>query len=171
MKRYFIFMTLMLSVFVSAAAQDVDSKYAINLLKPGSAAPDFTMNSLDGKSHTLSDLQGQYVMLDFWASWCGDCRKDIPEMKRLHELYGKEVRFIGVSFDDKKENWEKCVTSNGLDWLQLSELKKWKDTKVSKLYNIQWIPTMYILSPDGKVVLSTVMIEKVEAKLKELQKK
>lgn len=167
-KRFFIFMAFVLALGMNAVAQDADAQYATDMLKPGSAAPDFTLNDLNGTSHTLSSLQGNYVLLDFWASWCTDCRKDIPEMKRLHELYGKKIQFVSVSFDDKKENWQKCVETNGLDWLQLSELKKWKETTVSQLYHIKWIPSMYLLDREGNILLSTVMIEKVAAKLKEL---
>lgn len=166
-KYVFTIVAFVFAFAISAMAQDADSKYATNLLKPGTEAPDFTLNDLNGKSHKLSSLRGNYVVLDFWASWCSDCRKDMPEMKRLYERYGKEVQFVGISFDDKKENWEKYVQSNELKWLQVSELKKWKDTGISKAYNISWLPTMYVLDREGKVVLSTVMIEKVAAKLEE----
>lgn len=168
-KHFFILMVSVFSFAATAMAQDADSKYATELLKPGSMAPDFTLNDPDGNSHKLSSLRGNYVVLDFWASWCSDCRKDMPEMKRLYDLYGKKVRFVGISFDDKPENWKKYIESNHLEWLQVSELKKWKETNISGLYKIQWIPTMYILDREGKVVLSTVMIEKVAAKLKELE--
>lgn len=171
MKKIFIFMAFLLSVAVHAWAQDDDAKYASELLKPGTAAPDFTLNDMAGKSHSLSSLKGEYVLLDFWASWCSDCRKDIPEMKRLHELYGEKVRFVGISFDDKKENWEKCVEANGIGWLQLSELRKWKETDISKFYQIHWIPSMYLIDPEGNIVLGTVMIGKVAEKLKELNEK
>lgn len=169
-KYLFTIMAFVFSFAISAMAQDADSKYATNLLKPGNQAPDFTLNDPDGNTHKLSSLRGKYVVLDFWASWCPDCRKDMPEMKRLYKLYGEKVQFVGVSFDDKKENWENYVKSNGLEWLQVSELKKWKETDISKAYNISWLPSMYILDPEGKVVLSTVMIEKVADQLKELGK-
>lgn len=157
-----------LAFAATAPAQDADEKYAKELLQPGTEAPDFTLTAPDGTSHSLSDFKGSYVLLDFWASWCPDCRKDIPEMKRLHDEYGKSIRFISVSFDENKESWTRCTDDNGMDWLHLSELKKWKTTEVSRLYNIRWIPAMYIIDRQGRVILSTVMIEKVAAKLKEL---
>lgn len=89
-------------------------------------------------------------------------------MKRLHDEYGRNVKFVSVSFDDKKDNWTACIEQNGMDWLHLSELKKWKQTEVSRLYNVKWIPAMYIIDRRGDIILSTVMIEKVAAKLKEL---
>lgn len=157
-----------IALCTAALAQDADSLYAKDLLQPGTEAPDFTLASPDGTEHTLSAMRGKYVVLDFWASWCPDCRKDIPEMKQLYDKYGSNIRFVSVSFDDKREAWTSCIEQNNLRWLQVSELKKWKETNVSKLYNIKWIPAMYLIDRQGRIVLSTVMIEKLAAKLKEL---
>lgn len=167
-KRFITMLALTLALALNAAAQDADARYAKGLLQPGTAAPDFTLAAPDGTNHSLSELKGTYVVLDFWASWCPDCRKDIPEMKRLHDEYGRNVKFVSVSFDEKKDNWTACIEQNGMDWLHLSELKKWKQTEVSRLYNVKWIPAMYIIDRRGDIILSTVMIEKVAAKLKEL---
>ena len=132
---------------LTAAAQDADSLYAKDLLQPGTQAPGFTL---------------------FWASWCPDCRKDVPAMKELHDKYGQRIKFISVSFDDNKDTWTRYISSNGMDWLHLSELKKWKQTEISRLYNIKWIPAMYLIDRQGQIILSTVMIDKLAAKLKEL---
>ena len=167
-KRIIISVLLILVCAFPALAQDADSLYAKDLLQPGTQAPDFTLPAPDGTRHSLSSMRGSYVVLDFCASWCPDCRKDIPAMKRLHDKYGRNVRFVSVSFDDKKDNWTRCIDSNNMDWLHLSELKKWKQTEVSRLYNVKWIPAMYIIDRQGQVVMSTVMIEKLAAKLKEL---
>lgn len=169
MKQIFLLLTLVLTLSASAFAQDADSKYATSLLSAGTEAPDFTLSDLEGKTHSLSELSGSYVVLDFWASWCPDCRKDIPELKRLYSLYGSKVRFVSISFDDKKNLWQQCVESNGMEWLQLSELCKWRDSKVSGLYQVKWIPSMYLIDPEGKVVLGTVMLEKIEKALKGLE--
>ena len=88
--------------------------------------------------------------------------------QQLYDKYGSNIRFVSVSFDDKREAWTSCIEQNNLRWLQVSELKKWKETNVSKLYNIKWIPAMYLIDRQGRIVLSTVMIEKLAAKLKEL---
>lgn len=168
-KRLFssLFFTLML--IASAAAQDADSLYAKDLLEPSTQAPDFALASPSGKVYSLKDHLGKgYLVLDFWASWCGDCRKDIPAVKTLYEKYGDRVTFWGISFDDNKEKWTKCIEQNGMGWIQLSELKKWKETEVSKLYHINWIPTMYLISPQGKVVLATTQVEKLATKLAEV---
>ena len=86
-----------------AAAQDADSLYAKDLLQPGTQAPGFTPASPDGTMHSLSSMRGSYVVLDFWASWCPDCRKDVPAMKELHDKYGQRIKFVSVSFDDNKD--------------------------------------------------------------------
>lgn len=169
MKRLISFLMFAIIFANISLAQDADSLYAKDLLTPGTEAPDFTLKSLDGKEYSLHKLNKKgYVVLDFWSSWCRDCLKDIPAVKALYEQYGKKVNFVGISFDDNKESWANCVEKNQIAWLQLSELKKWRDSEVSKLYHIKWIPTMYLLDPQGKVVLATVQVEKLEKKLKEL---
>ena len=167
-RRIIISALLAVVCTLSALAQDADSLYAKDLLQPGTQAPDFTLADPDGTRHSLSSMRGSYVVLDFWASWCPDCRKDIPAMKELHAKYGQNIKFVSVSFDDKKDNWTRCISSNKMGWLHLSELKKWKQTEVSRLYNVKWIPAMYIIDRQGQVILSTVMVEKLAAKLKEL---
>lgn len=149
-----------------AAVGDEDSKYATELLKPGTEAPDFALQTPDGKTVKLSDYRGKYVVLDFWASWCPDCVKDIPNIKRLYADYKERgIEFIGVSFDDNKEKWASALAKHGIEYTQVSELKKWKTTEISSAYNIKWIPTLYLISPEGKVVLGTVMSEKIAGEL------
>ena len=89
-------------------------------------------------------------------------------LKELYAKYGERIKFVSVSFDDKKENWKNYVEANGMDWLNVSELKKWKETQISQMYKIKWIPAMYLIDRQGKIILSTVMIEKMADKLKEL---
>lgn len=144
------------------SAQDADEKYATELLKQGVAAPDFTLKTADGKTFSMSSLRGKYIVLDFWATWCPDCRKDVPEMKRLHQAYASDkVAFVGVSFDTDATAWRTFVTQNDMNWTHVSELKKMKETAIAKTYGVKWIPSVYIIDPDGKVLLGTVMIEKV----------
>ena len=172
MKKILLFL---LVVFMSAPclmAEDADSLYARDLLKKGSEVPDFIISNKD-EAHKISlkSLRGQYVVLDFWASWCPDCRKDIPKMKALHDTFSaKGVQFVGISFDTSHEAWERCIKQNSMDWLQFSELKKWKkETKIDRDYHINWIPTMYLIDPDGDVVLGTVEIEKLKTTLEGLR--
>ena len=149
-------------------SQDLDAQYAKNMLAKGTAAPDFTLKTPEGKEVSLKDFQGKYVVLDFWASWCPDCRKDAPEVKALWEKYGDKVAFLGVSFDTEKEKWENYIKENGLGWCHVSPLAKWKETQVSQDYKVDWIPSMYMIGPDGNVVLGTVMIDKLSETLANL---
>ena len=143
--------------------QDPDVQYGAQLLKAGSVAPEFRLKGPDGKELALSDFRGKYVVLDFWASWCGDCRRDIPNIKALYEKYSpKGVEFVGVSFDDNAERWQNAIKEFGLKYHQVSELKKWKTTDIYSAYGIKWIPTIYIIGPDGKVKLATVLSERAE---------
>ncbi len=160
---------LMSALTVSAqttAAEDLDAKYATELLKPGAPAPDFALPTPAGDTLRLSSLRGHYVVLDFWASWCPDCRKDAPEIVRLYEQYkDRGVQFVGVSFDTDKQAWTSALETLGIAYTQVSELKKWKTTEVSKAYAVKWIPSVYLIDPQGKVVVGTVMSEKIAAEL------
>lgn len=150
-------------------AVDLDAKYATELLKPGTIAPDFTLTSLDGKKVSLSDFRGTPVVIDFWASWCPDCRRDAPVMVELHRQFAdKGVVFLGVSFDTNRESWAAAVKKYGIEYTQVSNLKKWKETEVSKAYHVNWIPAIYVVDAEGKVVLGTVMSEKLKGVLETL---
>lgn len=148
---------------------DFDAKYATELVKAGAQAPDFKMKTMDGKTFQLSKLRGKTVVLDFWASWCPDCRRDAPEVVRMYEEYGaKGVEFVGVSMDTDKEAWRKSCEKLGITFTQVSELKKFHDTDIAKAYGVKWIPSMVVVDQQGKVALSTVLSYKVDKYLKEL---
>lgn len=174
MKKIVAIIASLLALFFTANAQsgvseDPDNTYAKELLKPGASAPDFTIGTPDGKSVRLSDFKGKYVVLDFWATWCPDCRADVPHLKEIHKAYASDsVAFLSVSFDTDKDKWTSYIRDNGMDWAHGSELKKWKETTVSSLYYVKWIPSIYLIGPDGKVILGTVVLDKIEAALKGL---
>lgn len=176
-KRLFIFVAIFLAAVVSSQAQnapdqtkDLDSLYAQKLLKPGTVAPDFILPMMNNYKVQLSEFKGKYVLLDFWATWCPDCRKDIPAVKELYDKYGSKVVFIGVSFDVDHNRWTKYVVDNGMKWRQVSELKKMRDAEISKAYGVEWIPSMTLIGPDGKVVLSTVVLERMAKTLADIAK-
>ena len=150
--------------------QDMDDKYATELVKAGTIAPDFKMKTPDGKTLQLSKYgKGKTVVLDFWASWCPDCRKDAPEVVRLYEKYHQYgIEFIGISMDTDVEAWKKAIEKYGIAYPQVSELKKFKETDIAKAYGIKWIPSMVVVGPDGQVKLSTVLTYKLDKYLKEL---
>ena len=149
---------------------DFDSKYATELVKAGTHAPDFKMKTIDGKTFKLSQLKGKTVVLDFWASWCPDCRKDAPEVVRMYKEYAPQgIEFVGVSMDTDVEAWRKACEQFGITYTQVSELKKFKETDIAKAYGVKWIPSMVVVDKEGKVALSTVLTYKVDKYLKELR--
>lgn len=172
MKRIILSAMLFVATFATAFAQDLDSKYATNLLKPGTTAPNFSLRTADGKDIKLESFRGNYVLLDFWASWCPDCRKEIPAMKQLwNDFMNYNFRIIGISFDTNKETWVKTYWDKyQMNWTQVSELKKWKkETTIDRLYNVEWIPTLYLIDPNGKIILGTVEFDKLRSTLESLK--
>ena len=161
------------TVKAQMAQPDFDDKYATELVKAGTAAPDFKMKTPDGKNFQFSKWakanKGKTVVLDFWASWCPDCRKDAPEVVRMYEKYRPYgVEFIGISMDTNVEAWKQAIEEFGISYPQVSELKKFKETDIAKAYGVKWIPSMVVVGPDGEVKLSTVLTYKVDKYLKEL---
>ena len=173
-KKVILWIALLLLGATATKAQtsepDYDEKYATELVKAGTAAPDFKMNTPDGKAIQLSEFaKGKTVVLDFWASWCPDCRKDAPEVVRMYEAYRPYgIEFIGISMDTDVEAWKKAIEKYGITYPQVSELKKFKETDIAKAYGVKWIPSMVVVGPDGQVKLSTVMLNKVDKYLNEL---
>ncbi|MBP5486713.1 MAG: TlpA family protein disulfide reductase [Bacteroidales bacterium] len=149
--------------------EDLDIKYAAEMLTKGTQAPSFTLKDINGNDVSLEAFKGKYVVLDFWASWCPDCRKDVPAMKALCEKYSSDkVAFLGVSFDTDKDQWTGFVKENGMEWTHVSPMIKWKESQVSQDYKVNWIPSMYLIDPDGKIVFGTVVLEKLEKALASL---
>ena len=160
---------MLMAMVSTTTAQGLDEKYAADLLPVGTKAPDLIDPT--HKVHPIDDFRGRCLVLDFFASWCGDCRKDMPEMKKLYTQYDIHgVNFIGISFDTDADKLQEYMDKEQMPWRVLSELEKMKDSKMAKDYHIQWIPTMYLLDTEGHVVLATVEIEKLKAKLEELKK-
>ena len=166
MKKLFS-LIIMLSCVFGSYAEDLDSLYTQEMLKYGAEAPDFMIDSISNTS--LKSMRGRFVVLHFWASWCPDCRKDIPEINQLHEEFASDsVIFIHISFDTDKEKWLKYIGESGMEGLQLCEFVKMKESKTANAYGIKWIPSMYVLNTEGKVILRTVMIEKLRKQLSHL---
>jgi peroxiredoxin len=152
----------------AAQEEDLDAEYGKNLLKAGTKAPEIAMKDMDGKDFSLSAMKGKYVVIDFWASWCPDCTKEIPDLVNLYKEYSpKGVAFVGVSFDDDEAKWKEAVKKYGLTYTHVSELCRMKDSSIAKEYGIKWIPTTYLIGPDGNVKVATVVFGKVESALKE----
>ncbi len=122
-------------------------------LKVGDAAPPFTAKTLDGKPIALEDYRGKYLLLDFWATWCGPCIAEFPHLEAINKEFGKDKRFamIGLSLDDEIDAPKKLLTAKNLSWPQVF-LGNASESQVAKDYNAQSIPLILLIGPDGKIV-------------------
>jgi len=141
---------------------DLDPKYAAELIPAGEPVPDFELNNIDGKAVKLSDFRGKSVVLVFWASWCPDCRAEVPDLKAMYSgADPAEYEFISVSFDKSIDDLKSFVAENELPGVQLFDPAGKKESKVGADFKVKWIPSLYLIDPDGKVVVSTVMAWKI----------
>lgn len=123
--------------------------------------PAFSIPDTEGKLVSSADFKNKYLLIDFWASWCGPCIADIPELKKTFETYhNKGLSVLSISLDDNKERWITAVKRYQLPWQQVSELTGWKGSFAKKL-DIRFIPQYYLAGPDGKFLLSGVSLEQV----------
>lgn len=176
-KRILLSLSMLLAATTGLMAQttdekgnDLDSVYAQKLLKPGTTAPDFILPMPNGYRVQLAEFKGKYVLLDFWASWCPDCRKEAPAVVELYKKYSdKGIAFVGVSMDTNVEAWRAACEKYGITYPQVSELKKFHDTDISKAYGVKWIPSIVVIDQDGKVALATVVTERLASYLEALR--
>jgi peroxiredoxin len=149
-------------------AEESDAQFSV--VATGKPAPDFSIPDVDGKIITLADFKGKYVLLDFWASWCGPCKPQIPFLKAAKEKFmGKNLVVLGISLDSKKEAWMTAIASHELNWINASSLKGWAEP-VAQAYGASAIPFNVLIGPDGKILAKGLYGEDIDKKLSEIIK-
>ena len=139
-------------------------------LAPGNPAPQFTLADTNGKNVSLDVYKGRVVLLDFWASWCPDCRKESAYMVYLYKTYhGKGLEILGISLDTDKERWLAAIRADELTWTHVGSMAGWK-CPVAAAYNVNWIPTMVLIDRDGRIVARGLEGKQLEDKIKEIIK-
>jgi len=163
------------SLSKNVRSSGMGTRYAITIEKIkhtaiGVVAPDFTMADTAGRAISLHDFKGKYVLVDFWASWCGPCRGENPNLLKAYGSYkNKNFTILGVSLDSPgaKDKWLKAIHEDHLTWSQVSDLQGRKNT-AAQLYGVQFIPENFLVSPDGKIIAKNMRGEQLNNKLKEL---
>ncbi|RAJ81838.1 peroxiredoxin [Chitinophaga dinghuensis] len=133
----------------------------------GKVAPEFKLPDVNGKEVALSSLRGKYVLVDFWASWCGPCRAENPNVRHAYEaLKGSNFEIIAISLDNKKDAWEKAIKDDQLPWIHVSDLQGWGNV-VAKDYGVTAVPQNLLLDPKGVIIAKNIRGEELLKKLQE----
>lgn len=140
-------------------------------LSIGTIAPEITARDTSGVELRLSNFRGKYVILDFWATWCGDCRREVPGLKKLYEethdskIGDKAMQWLSFSFDNKENDWRSFLRKEQFPWPQVSNLKRTREDPTFNDYQLHWIPAFFILDPDGAIVAKAITAQGLRTEL------
>lgn len=149
-----------------AAVEQTFNKLRTSIV--GAEAPDLVGQSPTGEEVQLSDLRGKVVLIDFWASWCGPCRRENPNVRRVYAKYAPQgFEILGVSLDRNKERWEKAIADDGLEWLHISDLKHWQ-SEFAKVYGVRSIPETVLLDQEGRIIARGLRGAQLEQRLAQI---
>ncbi|WP_197082463.1 TlpA disulfide reductase family protein [Pedobacter sp. BMA] len=138
---------------------------AVSVTGIGAAAPAFALADRNGKVHSLGDFRGKYVLIDFWASWCGPCRLENPNLINAYQKFNdKGFTIVGLSMDSSKENWLKAVEQDKLLWLQLNDPKT-TNGKTAEIYGVKSLPANFLVDPSGKIIARNLRGDALEKQL------
>ncbi|MCQ2196354.1 MAG: TlpA family protein disulfide reductase [Bacteroidaceae bacterium] len=172
---------ILLAFNLLASAQEADTLAAnhpeyLPSLELGTQAPEIVARDTAGVEIRLSNYRGKYVILDFWATWCGDCRREIPMLKALYEDNAmqsikekNDVKWLSFSFDDKEANWRNFLRKEQFPWPQVSNLKRTRDDDTFKAYQLHWIPAFIIIDPEGKIIGKAITAKGLEKELLQIK--
>ena len=147
-----------------------DRMNSLKKIAIGAIAPEFSQADPDGKEIKLSDFRGKYLLIDFWAAWCGPCRQENPNVVAAYNEYkDKNFEILGVSLDQTRDAWLAAIEKDGLTWPQVSDIKYWNN-EVARLYAVRSIPQNFLLDPEGKIVAKNLRGKQLAEKLEELLK-
>lgn len=175
-KKFNKFLNILLIVIV--ASYVINFFYRLPKFESGEKAKDFTALLADGESFSLSQLKGKYVLIDFWGSWCGPCRKENPNLVTLYNET-TDINYVGaggfeivsIAIETKPESWKKAIHSDGLIWkYQIGEFDRFS-SPIAKLYGVREIPTKYFISPDGLILMVNPTISEIKSYLLDKEEK